>query len=180
VNGPDAYYERYMAALDRLSEIEQRVDYRYMDSFQSLLDEYLRKGDLVNASILNQNLRERRKYVFNVELLYNLASVWYFDKNENCYAYNYEYADQKISFWKKHKEALVFFCQSPMREYFPQLDILKDNILTYLKGFAKSDLSILKYHLSELSKTSKNVELISTLNLQIQELEEFQLMISQE
>lgn len=180
VNGPDAYYERYMAGLDRISEIEQRIDRKYLDDFMKLMKEYISKGDLYNASIVIRNLEDRRNYVFNQELLYNLASVWYFSKDENCYTYNYEFADQKIQKWKKHPEALAFFLQSPMKEYFPLSDTLKENILNYLKGANLNDLSILKYHLSELSKTSKNEELISTLKLQIQELEELLIPTSNE
>lgn len=175
--GFNSYYERYMAGMDRINEIEQRVDKKYLDDFQKYLDEYINKGDLKNIAILNHNLRERRQYVFNQELLYNLASVWFFDKEENCYTYDYEYADQKIAKWKKEKDVLAFFLQTELINFMPPLNISMDQIAAYTKGGSIKDLQILKYHLSQLSKKSSDKELISTLELQIAELEEL-IMIS--
>jgi len=175
--GYNAYYERYMACMDRINEIEQRVDAKYLDSYQKMLDEYLRKGDLVNASILNNNLRERRQYIFNVKLLYNLASVWFFDKTENCYTYDYEYADKKIARWMKDKELLAFFLQTELAKFMPLPDTVKENLEIYLKGQGLKDLSSLKYHLSQLSDNPKNKELILSIQLQVSELEEYQRQI---
>lgn len=176
--GYNSYYERYMAAMDRINEIEQRVDAKYLDLYQKTLDEYLRKGDLVNASILNNNLRERRQYIFNVKLLYNLASVWFFDKSENCYTYDYEYAEKKIAKWMKNKELIAFFLQTELAKFMPLPDTVKENMLTYLKGQGLNDLSKLKYHLSNLSDNPKNKELILSIQLQVSELEEYQRQLS--
>lgn len=169
--GYNAYYERYMACMDRINEIEQRVDAKYLDSYQKMLDEYLRKGDLVNASILNNNLRERRQYIFNTKLLYNLASVWFFDKSENCYTYDYEYAEKKIARWMKDKELLAFFLQTELEKFMPLPDTVKENLQTYLKGQGLKDLSSLKYHLSQLSDNPKNKELNLSIQSQVTELE---------
>lgn len=170
--GYNSYYERYMAAMDRINEIEQRVDAKYLDIYQKTLDDYLRKGDLVNASILNNNLRERRQYIFNVRLLYNLASVWFFDKSENCYTYDYDYAEKKIAKWMKDKDLLAFFLQTELVKFMPLPDTVKENIMIYLKGQNIQDLSMLKYHLSNLSDNPKNKELISSIQSQVLVLED--------
>jgi len=178
-SGYNAYYERYMAAQDRLNEIEQRCDGKYLDLFQDLIDEYTRKGDLVNIAIINKNLRDLRSYVFNVNLLYNLAAVWYFDKNENPFTYDHEYCDKKISDWKKDKEALSFFLQAPIREYLPQLNISKEDLRAYIMGLSLRELSTLKYHLSNQLKDVKNNDLISMLQSQIEDMEALHLSSSQ-
>lgn len=178
--GYNSYYERYMAGTDRLNEIEQRVDAQYMDIYQKSLDEYLRKGDLVNASVLNNNLRERRQYIFNIQLMYNLASVWFFDKSENCYTYDYEYADKKIGRWKKDKDLLAFFLQTELKNFMPLPDIVQENLMTYLKGQGVKDLSILKYHLSQLSDNPKNKELILSIQSQVSELEGYLQILSED
>lgn len=178
--GYNAYYERYMAGMDRINEIEQRVDTKYMDTFQKLLDQYLNKGELSNIAILNNNLRERRQYVFNVELLYNLASVWFFDKSENCYTYDYEYAEKKIARWKKDKDLLAFFLQTELKNYIPLPDIVSKNMLTYLKGQGIKDLQTLKYHLSNLSDNPKNKELILSIQSQVTELEGYLQVLSED
>lgn len=178
--GYNTYVDRYMAGMDRINEIEQRVDKQYLDTFQKLLREYINKGDIRMISILEQNLTDRRTYVFNQELLYNLASVWFFDKNENCYTYDYEYADQKISKWKKEKDLLAFFLQTELVNYMPPLNISMEQLPNYIAGYSIKNLQILKYHLSQLSKKSSDSELISTLQSQIEELEELIMINSSE
>jgi len=178
-NGYNMYYERYMAAQDRLNEIEQRCDKKYLDLYQDLLDDYLKKGDLVNIAILNKNLRDLRGYVFNVNLLYNLAAVWYFDKNENPFTFDHEYCDNKISDWKKDKEALSFFLQAPIREYLPQLNISKEDLRVYIMGLSLKELSTLKYHLSNQLKNEKDKDLTLMLQSQIEDMEALHLTASQ-
>lgn len=116
ISGYSCYYERYNAILDRLAEIDCKVDKAYLDDFQAIMKEYLTKGDLYNASILLKNLEDRRNYIFNQELLYDLATVWYFDKSENCYAYNTEYAEIKKKRWKEEKGRLSFFFAESYRK----------------------------------------------------------------
>jgi len=176
--GHQMYYERYMAAQDRLNEIEQRCTGSHLNVFQDLMDEYLKKGDLVNASILNKNLRDLRGYVFNVNLLYNLAAVWYFSKDENPYTFDEETAEKKISEWKKDKEALAFFLQSRIRESLPQLNISRQDLKAYIQGLSLKELSTLKYHLSIQQKSSENSDLILTLQSQIEDMEALHLSAS--
>ncbi len=177
--GYNSYYDRYMAAMDRINEIEQRVDAKYLDFHQKATDEYLNKGSLTNISILNNNLKERRQYIFNQRLLYNLASVWFFDKSENCYTYDYEYADKKIARWRKDKNLLAFFLQTELAKYMPLPDTVKENLEIYLKGQNLKDLSILRYHLSQLSDNPKNKELISSIQSQVLELEGYLQQLSE-
>lgn len=170
--GYNSYYERYMAFMDRLSEIEQRVDKNYLDRFQKTLDEYLNKGSLKDIAVLNKHLADRRAYIGNVELIYNLASVWFFDKSENPYTYDYGYADEKIRKWRNDKDSICFFLTTPLRHYLPLPDTLVQNIKTYEKGQYVSELQTLKHHLQALSSLTKNTELISTYQLRVTELEQ--------
>jgi hypothetical protein len=170
--GYNSYYERYMAFTDRMAEIEQRVDNKYLKTYLKVNKDYLNKGDLVNASIAAKHLEDRMNYICNVELLYNLASVWFFDKSENPYTYDYVYADQKIKRWKRDAELLVFFCQTPLKDYMPLPDTLIANIKTYEKGQYLEEIRQLKFHLRNLSKESKNPETTLMLESRVTELEE--------
>jgi hypothetical protein len=170
--GYNSYYERYMAFTDRVAEIEQRIDNAYLKTYLKVQNEYINKGDLRNISIQSKHLEDRMSYVCNVEFLYNLASVWFFDKSENPYTYDYEYADKKIKRWKRDAELLVFFCHTPLKDYMPLPDTLIANIKTYEKGQYLNELSQLKYHLRNISKESKNKEVISMLESRVTELEE--------
>src|SRR5690554_2222028 len=156
VSGYSCYYERYNAILDRLAEIDCKVDKAYLDDFQVIMKEYLTKGDLYNASILLKNLEDRRNYIFNQELLYDLATVWYFDKSENCYAYNPEYAEIKKKRWKAEKGRLSFFLQSPIGKYMPLQADWKMSLETLEKAVNLETLTALKYHLSNISEKSSD------------------------
>lgn len=172
VNGASMYTGRYAAAMDRINEIDCRVDKAYMDLFQKTLKEYLNKGNLQDAFILLHNLETRREWVTDQEFIYNLASVWFFDKNEDPASYDYEYAYQKIGRWKKDPAMLGFFLQTPIRNYLEPLPISNESILAYFKGQNVRKLQMLRYHLSKLSKEDKGSEICLTYESQIKELEE--------
>lgn len=171
VNGYSCYYERYAAILDRLNEIECKVDKAFMDSFQTAMTEYLNKGDLVNASVCLQNLKDRRQYVFNQELLYDLATVWYFDKSENCYSYNPEYAEIKKKRWKNEEGRLSFFLQSHIGKYMPLPKDWEMSLVNLEAAVNQSTLTALKFHLSNIFENPKDKEKVSKLKLQVEELE---------
>jgi len=177
INGFDAYYDRYMAAIDAINALEQRVSRDYLLTHTKLMSEYLNAGKLTLASVLNHNLEERMKHVCNVDLLYQLAAVWYFDKSENCYAYNTEYGEKKIALWRKDKEVLSFFLQSPLRQYMPLANSSQFNIKTYTRAQRLEELSTLRYHLLQLSETPNNHGLISDLQSKIQKLEELLIQV---
>ncbi len=169
--GYNGYYERYMAFTDRLAEIEQRVDNKYLKLYLKTLKEYGKKGEIGEIFILSQHLEDRMDYICNVEFIYNLASVWFFDKSENPYTYDYGYADKKIRKWKADKDLLSFFLKTPLRAYIPLPDTLIESIKTFEKGQYISELSTSKYHLRNLSKGIKNLEAISMLQSRVTELE---------
>lgn len=172
VNGFDMYYERYMAIMDRLSEIEKRVDKVYLDTFIKTQREYINKGDLGNAAVTLNFLEQRQNYIFNQELLYNLASCWYFDKSENPYSYNPEYADIKIKKWKNEKGRLSFFLQHPIGKYMPSIKRWESSLENLEKAVNIETITQLKFHLQNISETPKGKELKQTLGLQLQQLEE--------
>lgn len=171
-NDLDVYIERYFAALDAINAIEQRVTREYLVTHVDLMTEYLDKGKLSLAAVLNHNLKERISHLFNVDLLYQLASVIYFDRNENCYNYNVEYNEKKIALWRKDKEALAFFLAQPCGSYMPSPTTHGLSIPTYTRAQQNEMLSHLKFHLLQLSDSPKTSALISTLQSQILRLEE--------
>jgi hypothetical protein len=57
-------------------------------------------------------LAQRLKLPKDTELLYKLASVVYFDKEESPEVYDFEYAKKKIAFWKESASLVIFFCRS--------------------------------------------------------------------
>lgn len=172
-NGMNAYFERYQAAMDAINQLELRVDRRYLELHVELTKDYIRAGKLDMVAVLNRNLEERMNHISNVDMLYALASVWYFSKEENVYTYNHEYAEKKIAAWRKDKEVLAFFFKSPLRRYMPLEDTFIENTLpTFTKGQRLQLKAALNYHLSNLREGKENAGLRSKILSQIQALDE--------
>lgn len=165
-------YSRAMAACDIYRELQDMTDSKYHKSAYNTIVEYLRQGKNDLAAIVCHNTLERMDNICNVDLMYKLASVLYFDASENPYNYDYEYAERKIKKWKKDDKIDAFFLKTPLSDLMPSFDGLTLNIMDYTEAQRKSMLAILRSHLSNLSEGSKNHDLILTLQSQINELEE--------
>ncbi len=163
--------ERAFAALDIYTELEQRTDATYHLGAYNTIIEFLKKGDNIKAGIVASNAIQRMQHITNADLLYKLASVYYFDKNENCYSYDYEYAEKKINRWKKDKNIEAFFLKTPLKEYLPSFDSYNMNLNTYTKEQRKELIRHLRLHLSVLLDASKESVLISKLESQVTTLE---------
>lgn len=171
VGGPDNYAQRYFALLDTMDAMGYRVDSEYLDRFQELIDYYVNKGDLAQVAICNQHLKDRRKYLLNAELIYSLASVWFFDKNENVYEYNPSYAAEKINRWRGDAELMQNFYMTPLAEFMPLNDSLRKNMQKYLLGANAEEKMILEGHLSRISKGDGPKDLISSIKSRVAQLQ---------
>jgi hypothetical protein len=169
-SGVDTYAQRYFAALDIFEAMGYKVDAQFMDTFQDLLDDCLNKGLLSEASRLNGKLRERRKQLLNEELILSLASIWFFDKSENVYTYNHHYAAEKINRWRGDGELMQNFYETPLAEYMPSNNTLKENMQRYLLGASHEELMILESHLRRLLKEGGPKDLISNMQLRVEQL----------
>jgi hypothetical protein len=170
VNDTNMPYERAMAASDIYLEFENRVDKTYLKGLFASCLELMNKGKLIESASLILKAQERLNHITYVDGLYRLASVKYFDKNENVYKYDYEYNEKKIEKWKKHNID-SFFLKIPIKDLIPSLDILQENLSRISELETEVLLSHLKSFSQNLSENEKNKGLISTLNLQIQKLE---------
>jgi hypothetical protein len=165
-------YERAMAAMDIYAEYDERMEAKqHKDAYKSII-EYCKKGDLVAAAQEATFCIERMDNITNIDLMYKLLSVLCFDKGENCYSYDYEYNEKKIKLWKKDKDIQGFFLKTPLADHLPSFDGSSLNIQSYTLEQRKQLLNHLRNRLSMLSEGSKNKDLISTLQLQIEELGE--------
>ncbi len=171
VNEFNIPYSRAMAAMDIYRELEEKTDSKYHKlSYQTII-EMANQGNLVGIGIIASNALERMDNISNVDIMYKLASVLYFDADENPYTYDPEYADKKIKLWRK-ENIEDFFLRTPLNDLLPCFDGSQMNISTYTRAQRRLLIANLKNHLSMLSGKSKNKEMITTLGSQIKELEE--------
>ncbi len=126
-------YERGLMALHVYNEVDMRCSrqflLRYADTIDKLLHE--QKIDIFKINQLNEILKQRLTLTTDTDLLYKLASVCFFDKTENPAVYEPDYAEKKISKWRKDKGVRDFFTQKPLLELMPFLQSVDTDLDTY-------------------------------------------------
>jgi hypothetical protein len=160
---------RAMHALDIYGKLEEKANATYhKGAYQSILD-LANKGQLVKVAQIATSALERVNHIANADLLYELASVLYFDEHENPYDYNYEYAEKKIALWRK--DGLEsFFSRTPLKDYLPSFGLSGTNFQTYTDAQRKELRLHLTNHLSLLSEDPKNNALKTSISLEIEKL----------
>lgn len=127
-------YERGLKSLVYYEEFRMRVTKEYMKMHTDAMDKLLsdpKKIDVSKMAILNKQLKERAELIVEPDMLYKLASVVFFDKNEKPWSYEFEYANKKIAFWKKHCSNQDFFLGTPLVTLIPFLKLSETNLDTY-------------------------------------------------
>lgn len=127
-------YERGLTALQVYNEVEMRCSVDFLKQYTKAVDEILTNGkqiDIFALKGLNEMLKQRLSLSVNVDLLYKLASVVYFDKTENPAVYEQDYAAKKIAKWRKDKGVNDFFMQKPLKELMPFLTNVGSDLQAY-------------------------------------------------
>lgn len=116
-------FERGITAMCVYNEVEMRCSREFLLKYTAKMDEVLNanKIDIFKINELNGILKDRLTLTADLDLAYKLASVVYFDKSENPYKYEPEYAAKKIEKWRKDKSVSDFFTLQPLRELMPYL-----------------------------------------------------------
>lgn len=150
---------RGLSALVIYQEFEMKCDKEYLELHIKAVDHLLEgKGGVLTINHLmaikeiHHNLRERINLVALPDHCYKLASVLFFDANENVMYYDPQYNEKKITEWKQNPETLSFFLTQPLKDYLPFSDTSRDNVETYLKVAEKISLTALEKIQYELFK----------------------------
>ena len=97
-------------------------------------------------------MRERVNFALPTEsIIWELAGVAFFDKNESPYKYDPEYAKEKIERWKKDGDLPSFFFRCPLRDMVSLPNLSEEGFRNYLKAVEAVDGVQLKKVLSKLS-----------------------------
>lgn len=128
-------FERGLAALTIFNEVEMRCSRSFLLKYTNAVRELLREKtiDIYKLNALNEVLEQRLNLTCDVELLYKLASVVFFDKQENPHVYEQTYAEKKIAKWKKDSNVTDFFLQKPIRDLMPFLKNVNTDLEVYSK-----------------------------------------------
>lgn len=130
-------YQRGKAAVMIYEEMRMKCDYEYLKAYTTAINNIFVGGNKIgfaeisNIKKLNDQLMERLFKIVDIDIIYKLASVVFFDKNESPFEYDWEYAKKKIDHWKKYASARDFFLQEPLIRLIPFLKSAEENIEVY-------------------------------------------------
>jgi hypothetical protein len=121
---------------------------------------------ITELSKLTTQLKERLDLIFDVELVYKLASVIYFDENESPYNYDFKYNLEKIKKWKELKLS-DFFLQVPMSSIIPLTDLSEQDLDIYMEVSKKINKHHLESIFTMLSEKDKKQDFYKTIASQL-------------
>ena len=141
--------ERGLMALMVYEETRMKCSVEYLEKHVEATRVVLKSGkiDIFKINQYNEQLGERIKLFIDIDLIYKLASVIYFDENEIPSIYDQEYCKKKIEFWKQNKPVADFFLQRPLTELLPYLR----NVDIDLNEYSTVNMEINNIHLERLS-----------------------------
>lgn len=171
--------QRAFNALDIYQELDCGIDKTHLQGFCKAIIEQTNKGRLVEVANLAKLLEQQTSHITNVNLMYKLASVLYFDEQENPYDYDYVYCENKIKFWQENqKDIHNFFLQLPIGNLIPFGELSKINFQSYTKFQLKEQTAVLNHIIQSLPNTENDKELKERLNSQIIQLQNLLQQIS--
>lgn len=137
-------YERGLMAVAIYNELDMRCTREYLLQHTKAISEILKAKtiDIFKINQLNEQMKQRLMLTTDVDLMYKLASVAFFDKNENPVLYEADYNSKKIEHWKQHKGVGDFFLQKPLMELIPYLQ----NAQVDLTSFSRLNQQLNEIH----------------------------------
>ena len=137
-------YKRGLMAFAVYNELDMRCTREYLLLHTDAIDTILKKPEINVFDIkrLNDQMKQRLALTTDIELMYKLASVAYFDKNESPDNYDPVYCQKKIERWKKNSSVEAFFLSQPLMELLPFLN----NVDTDLESYSELNKELNKIH----------------------------------
>jgi hypothetical protein len=142
---------RGFAALNYYKELSMSCTREFLLAHNELIIKSLQPkvGESLNIPAVvksSMQMTERLEMVIDSLTPYKVASVIFFDKTEDPYSFDYDYAMKKIERWKK-EEVGSFFLQVPLKSLIPSSLLSEENIQNYMKVAKEVD----KVHYKDIS-----------------------------
>lgn len=171
-------FQRAVAAKDIFTEELWQINPDFLRSWNNglinLLMDKKKKDDkkLYEIGILASRLKEQMEMSVSLVRQLKLATVIYFDEQENPLDYQYPYNKQKLNHWMEHNDVQGFFLNLPEYAYLPSLTEYSTNFPTYLQAETLQSLNNLKHIIGLQLPDSTDSALMSSLESQVEMLSE--------
>jgi hypothetical protein len=136
-------------------EMRLKCTMEFLDLHTKAVDEILNstKINIFELKKLNDQLKQRLNIALDTELIFKIASIMFFDKNEDFTDYDFDYNAKKVLNWKNNDGA-DFFLHKPLQEILPILKDVNENLAMYSKVVEQMNT----LHLENLLQNLPSVE----------------------
>jgi len=169
-------FQRAIAAKDILTEelwqIEPNVLKGWTDSLVGIITNPKMPAEkkLYEVGVMASRLKEQMEMSFSLVRQLKLATVVYFDEQENPLDYQYPYNKAKLEHWMKHNDVAGFFLNLPQYLLLPSGNELVQNFPTYLQAESKNLQNLLKHITTNLPSDDSSNALRNALLGQMETL----------
>jgi hypothetical protein len=169
-------FQRAIAARDILTEELWQIEPNFLKAWvESVLAIVINGGmkpdkKVFEIGVLTTRLKEQLELSFSLVRQVKLASVVYFDEEENPLDYQYPYNQKKIAFWMANNDVPGFFLNLLDYQSVPSLKELQANFPNYLQAETAQRLADLKHIISHISSPKENEDLLKLLDSQAEML----------
>lgn len=152
---------RGLESITFYQELQNGVTNEFLKAWNEAMDKVLSDPKKININEivkLNLMLKDRLNYTISKDIIYKLASVAFFAKDESPETYDFAYNQKKIDHWKQHGGG-SFFLSEPMMNLIPFLKQYGSFSLTYLEAvqrIEKAMQSILQVQQLEAELSKEN------------------------
>lgn len=170
--GVPIYYNRFREFQQRMQWNEEwKVTNEFLQEHIDMTDKFIKDSSftaeykIAQIQRLNENLKFRREQSNNFTLVYDLASIWFFDESEDPAEYNQSYNNKKVEKFTKSRTCilpngdevnlLAFFLRTPLNRFIDFQNISEVGTLKYLKKLQELQFSHSLYHFTMLSESEK-------------------------
>jgi hypothetical protein len=169
-------FQRAVAARDIFTEELWQINPDFLRGWNNglinLLMDKKKKDDkkLYEVGVMASRLKEQMEMSVSLLRQLKLATVVYFDEQENPLDYQYPYNKAKLDHWMKHNDVEGFFLNLPEYAYLPSLTEYSTNFPTYLQAETLQSLNNLKHIIGLQLPDSTDSDLMSSLESQVEML----------
>ena len=171
-------FQRAVAARDIFTEELWQINPDYLRGWNNglinLLMDKKKKDEkkLYEIGILASRLKEQMEMSVSLLRQLKLATVVYFDEQENPLDYQYPYNKTKLEHWMKHNDVEGFFLTLPEYAFLPSLTEYSTNFPTYLQAETLQSLNNLRHIIGLQLSDSTDSDLMSSFESQVEILKE--------
>ena len=169
-------FQRAVAARDIFTEELWQINPDFLRGWNNglinLLMDKKKKDDkkLYEVGVMASRLKEQMEMSVSLLRQLKLATVVYFDEQENPLDYQYPYNKAKLEHWMKSNDVEGFFLNLPEYAYLPSLTEYSTNFPTYLQAETLQSLNNLKHIIGLQLPDSTDSDLMSNLESQVEML----------